>query len=582
MISARGPNISPEPQLARLTICPATQDLNQRRSSSVSTTRPLLNQPNELSPQKAVATAINIDATIPEGNEEAQVSPASDGTLVGDERRDMSQNPDYMVVDTSEGKKQTEALEDKENMPPTETAPSARSTNPENATQPLAPSSPSRVNEQPTSAPPQTEPNHKTNVLGDATDSSSSAGAPNRAPPVPPRSQEKDAVKQAEEYARQQDVTEVIGNVLFQLQCAIRPLGFDTDGQQQDEIKNLFFGMLKTTTTNSRGQARNKEEYFSDLMINVHSGPSDIYSAIDKALDRQIVTVDGSAETQFATISRLPPILQVYINRTDFDLKTSMPVKVTNHLDFPPEIYMDRFMDTDEADLLARRQQTWTYKDQLRQIETEIAALEKTKFEISQSEVFDTLAGQLMVIAECDEETDPAVYARMSAQSKQVAVNMREDLAKLRERAAELREIISSTYSDLKSIPYHLAAVFIHRGAASSGHYWIYIHDFQNDLWREYNDETVRVVGEPATTIFAAPPATERRPATPNYLVYVKAGMEQQLVQALRREPQQMLAEDAMQGVEQHPATDVPAWKDFDESWRGQSLIDDRGPTPEF
>lgn len=64
---------------------------------------------------------------------------------------------------------------------------------------------------------------------------------PNRPPPVPPRpTQEVDRQKQLleeVEIGAQQDVTEVINNVLFQSQCAIKPRGIADDGEQIDQIK---------------------------------------------------------------------------------------------------------------------------------------------------------------------------------------------------------------------------------------------------------------------------------------------------------------------------------------------------------
>jgi ubiquitin carboxyl-terminal hydrolase 25/28 len=60
-------------------------------------------------------------------------------------------------------------------------------------------------------------------------------------PPVPPRPvPEFDREKQLQEEVEigaQQDVTEVINNVLFQSQCAIKPLGIGSDGEQLDQIK---------------------------------------------------------------------------------------------------------------------------------------------------------------------------------------------------------------------------------------------------------------------------------------------------------------------------------------------------------
>lgn len=64
---------------------------------------------------------------------------------------------------------------------------------------------------------------------------------PSRPPPVPPRpTLEADRQKQLieeVEIGAQQDVTEVINNVLFQSQCAIKPRNIADDGEQVDQIK---------------------------------------------------------------------------------------------------------------------------------------------------------------------------------------------------------------------------------------------------------------------------------------------------------------------------------------------------------
>lgn len=63
---------------------------------------------------------------------------------------------------------------------------------------------------------------------------------PDRPPPVPPRPDAADkSLKRMDEVelGAQQDVTEVIGNVLFQLECAMRPTSIDANGEQLDEVK---------------------------------------------------------------------------------------------------------------------------------------------------------------------------------------------------------------------------------------------------------------------------------------------------------------------------------------------------------
>jgi ubiquitin carboxyl-terminal hydrolase 25/28 len=63
----------------------------------------------------------------------------------------------------------------------------------------------------------------------------------NLPPPVPPRPaievDREQQLKDEVEYGAQQDVTEVINNVLFQSQCAIKGRAIGKDGEQIDQIK---------------------------------------------------------------------------------------------------------------------------------------------------------------------------------------------------------------------------------------------------------------------------------------------------------------------------------------------------------
>jgi ubiquitin carboxyl-terminal hydrolase 25/28 len=64
---------------------------------------------------------------------------------------------------------------------------------------------------------------------------------PDQPPPVPPRPvpppDPQRQLKEEVEIGAQQDVTEVINNVLFQSQCAIKPDSLAPDGEQQDLVK---------------------------------------------------------------------------------------------------------------------------------------------------------------------------------------------------------------------------------------------------------------------------------------------------------------------------------------------------------
>ena len=92
---------------------------------------------------------------------------------------------------------------------------------------------------------------------------------------------------------------------------------------------------------------------------------------------------------------------------------------------------------------------------------------------------------------------------------------------------------INSQFNDLRSVPYRLHSVFIHRGYVSSGHYWIFIYDFARKIWRNYNDGYVTEVKD-ARDIFERD--SETRPSTPYFLVYIKDEIKSSLVESVCRD----------------------------------------------
>lgn len=73
----------------------------------------------------------------------------------------------------------------------------------------------------------------------------------------------------------------------------------------------------------------------------------------------------------------------------------------------------------------------------------------------------------------------------------------------------------------------------MHRGGVSSGHYWIFIYDHSQKIWRNYNDGYVTEVTSLAE-IFDQGDAT--RPTTAAFVVYIKADHEQELSESVCRE----------------------------------------------
>jgi ubiquitin carboxyl-terminal hydrolase 25/28 len=89
----------------------------------------------------------------------------------------------------------------------------------------------------------------------------------------------------------------------------------------------------------------------------------------------QKVFVDGEVAEQFGSISKLPPILQIQVQRVQFDPVKKTSFKSTHHLELKETIYLDRYMDTQQPELLNRRRQCWEWKENLKLLESRRAEL---------------------------------------------------------------------------------------------------------------------------------------------------------------------------------------------------------------
>lgn len=343
-------------------------------------------------------------------------------------------------------------------------------------------------------------------------------------------------------FGAQQDVTEVIGNVMFSLQCAIKASGFDPKfGDQLDNIRETFFG---TNIVNlKKGQSYDRqEELWSNLLVYPDDvGSRTIYEALDVTYDEHAIELDKAQTTSFTSIKTLPPILQIQIQRTAFDPKTQQASKNTNPIEFPETVYMDRYLDDEKA--LQRRKEAWKWKSRLREIELRLSTLENSASTEDSMNVPVALQGANLLL-EAVEGADvvdvqpglrSAVEARLSSVSH--------ELESLRTEMEVLRSKLREQFTDMRNHRYRLQAVFVHRGTNAYGHYWIYIYDFAKDVWREYNDDRVSLVADRNAVYEPA------NGATPYYLVYVREEDKDNLVDAVCRQlddevPVQRMAEN--------------------------------------
>jgi len=140
---------------------------------------------------------------------------------------------------------------------------------------------------------------------------------PEHPPPVPPRNKPDQDLWA---FGAQQDVTEVVGNVVFRLQCAIKAESIEeSTGEQIDRIRDTFYGSNATYTQKSQTLEKKVESWANLIIYPDPVGPRDIYAALDVTFDMQMVEVENMQTRQYSSIAKLPPILQMHIQRTAFD-----------------------------------------------------------------------------------------------------------------------------------------------------------------------------------------------------------------------------------------------------------------------
>ncbi|ESZ96696.1 hypothetical protein SBOR_2955 [Sclerotinia borealis F-4128] len=370
--------------------------------------------------------------------------------------------------------------------------------------------------------------------------------APDKPPPIPPRNKaglsiqtndHKEVITDDDlwKFGSQQDVTEVIGNVMFRLQCAIKPTSIDpVSGEQIDNVRDTFYGANASYLRKSQKLEKKVEPWANLIIFPDENKPRDIYEALDVVFDEQQVHIDGTVQPQYASITKLPPILQVQIQRTRYDNVKHTAYKNRNAVIFPETIYLDRYMDSEDSDstLMRRRQEAWKWKTRINTLEERQKSLgqENTAEEIS---VCEALSAANNFTKGLQEMNGVEVDADLVTMLEERQTELIQEIERNDEEIQLLKQKRNEQFTNMTKYEYKLQTVFIHRGEAGGGHYWIYIYDFENDIWREYNDEYVTEVRD-RRRIFEHEAAGAS--GTPYYLGYVRSSDVMGLVGAVHRE----------------------------------------------
>lgn len=561
MIETSNATIRPEKELARLTLETHGAKEKLRRRSTLMSDRPSLGHIDSQPiigplprPEQSEATAIEDTVMVQSPEKEEPPAMSMDGSLSTSEslvqvdgKSDNSSEATLVSRPGTPGtpitaEQQRELLDNKENLSPTklDTSPKRGDTEGEHP-DPLAPVSPSKANAQAGAlalhekakdfAEQEPQPIEATPKY---------APPPGKPPPVPPRKPLEPTTDILEEYARQQDVTEVIAHCLFQFSCAIRGTGVDSSGEQVDELHETFFGQNVSHTIPEKEVP--KPIQFNSIITRVANKPKDVYEALDSELD---LTDREGASKAFISISKLPPIFSLALDRVAWDKTAGRAMKQDDHVQVHEHIYLDRYLETPpDSDLMARRKQTWSMKSQLSELtarrdKLQAKAANGTDLPSLFADAKDTLEylqtnPDFLSTRSTSEEDmqkllDPTIANVLGA----LAQDLASELEKINQRIAYLEQQLKEAFADMREHPYRLHAAFFHRGGATGGHYWVYIFDHVKECWRRYNDERVSTVDN-LNEIFAKPEGAYGV-ANPYFLVYVREDKVTDLVETVKR-----------------------------------------------
>lgn len=128
--------------------------------------------------------------------------------------------------------------------------------------------------------------------------------------------------------------------------------------------------MFRDLQAGPNAKPEEKEELYGS-MLPVYVDPEvggSLYDAIDRALGREKIEYKGVEDCEKSTtVTYLPPILQIQIVRAQYNRSVGAGYKENTHLELESKIYMDRYMESADGDLGARRDDYWKWKVELEQ-----------------------------------------------------------------------------------------------------------------------------------------------------------------------------------------------------------------------
>ncbi|XP_053372132.1 ubiquitin carboxyl-terminal hydrolase 25 isoform X1 [Clarias gariepinus] len=178
----------------------------------------------------------------------------------------------------------------------------------------------------------------------------------------------KDAFKSSE--SQQQDVSEFTHKLLDWLEDAFQMKAEeDREGEKpKNPMVELFYGRFLAVGV-LEGKKFENTEMFGQYPLQVN-GFKDLHECLEAAMVEGEIESLHSAENcaksgQEHWFTELPPVLTFELSRFEFNQALGRPEKIHNKLEFPPTLYMDRYMDRNREITRIKREEIRRLKEHL-------------------------------------------------------------------------------------------------------------------------------------------------------------------------------------------------------------------------
>lgn len=148
---------------------------------------------------------------------------------------------------------------------------------------------------------------------------------------------------------------------------------------------STFYGktrqQLEFSDTSISEPIRTKEEPFFSLLVDVAEEGRNVYDGLDAVFDDSPVEIEGKRARRRVSLVEVPALLQIQLQRVQYDREKQKIFKSNQHMAFGPEISLDRYLQVDDDDVEGKRRRNRTTKYR-KEIEKCRARLSKLKSKV--------------------------------------------------------------------------------------------------------------------------------------------------------------------------------------------------------